>query len=153
MIYEGNLLAAGQKIALVCAKFNDAITSRLLEGAISCFVAHGGDKANIDIIYVPGAFEIGVAVKMAAASKKYDGIATLGCVIRGGTPHFEYVAGEAASAVSKIAIDLTLPIAFGVLTTDSIEQAVERAGTKMGNKGWEATQALIETINVKKSFQ
>ena len=151
-IIEGNLVAGNARFALVAGRFNDFIVSHLVEGAIDTIVRHGGDRDNIDLIKVPGAFEMPVAVKRVAESKKYDAIICLGAVIRGGTPHFEYVAGECVKGIASVAGETGLPISFGVLTVDTIEQAIERAGTKAGNKGGEAAAAAIEMVNVLKAI-
>jgi 6,7-dimethyl-8-ribityllumazine synthase len=147
-VLEGQFNAKDQKIAIVVSRFNDFISSKLLEGAIDTFSRHQGKESNLTIIKVPGAFEIPLVCQKAAASGKYDGILTLGAVIRGATPHFDYVAAEVSKGVANAAMKYDLPIAFGVLTTDSIEQAIERAGTKAGNKGSDSMQALIELIDL-----
>ena len=151
-VLEGHFNAKNQKIAIVIARFNDFITNKLLDGAIDTFVRHEGDESNLTIIRVPGAFEIPITCQKAAASGKYDGILTLGAVIRGSTPHFDYVANEVSKGVASASMKYDLPIAFGVLTTDSIEQAIERAGTKAGNKGSETMQGLIELVDLFKKI-
>lgn len=145
---EGNLVAGNAKYALVAGRFNDFIVNNLVEGAIDTIVRHGGSRDNIDLIKVPGAYEMPVAVKKVASLNKYDAIICLGAVIRGGTPHFEFVAGECVKGIATIATQTGLPITFGVLTVDTIEQAIERAGTKAGNKGGEAAAAAIEMVNL-----
>ncbi len=145
---EGNLVAGNAKFALVAGRFNDFIVNNLVEGAIDTIVRHGGNRDNIDLIKVPGAYEMPVAVKKVASLEKYDAIICLGAVIRGGTPHFEFVAGECVKGIATIATQTGLPITFGVLTVDTIEQAIERAGTKAGNKGGEAAAAAIEMVNL-----
>ena len=145
---EGNLVAGNAKFALVAGRFNDFVVNNLVEGAIDTIVRHGGNADNIDLIKVPGAYEMPVAVKKVVSLNKYDAIVCLGAVIRGGTPHFEYVAGECVKGIANIANDTGLPITFGVLTVDTIEQAIERAGTKAGNKGGEAAAAAIEMVNL-----
>ncbi|MBT1071174.1 6,7-dimethyl-8-ribityllumazine synthase [Pelotalea chapellei] len=152
-IFEGKLDATGQKIGIIVSRFNSFICERLLEGAVDAIVRHGGDDANIHIARVPGAFEIPLAARKMADSGKYDGIVCLGAVIRGSTPHFDYVASEVSKGVASVALDSGVPISFGVLTTDTIEQAVERAGTKAGNKGFEAAVTAIETINLFKALK
>lgn len=137
-----------QKIAIVVSRFNEFITGKLLGGAKDCLERHGLKKENITIVWAPGAFELPFAAQQLAQTKKFDAIITLGCVIRGATPHFDYVCSEAAKGVSAVSMKYDLPVAFGVLTTDTIEQAVERAGTKAGNKGWEAAMATIEMVNL-----
>ena len=151
--FEGKLDAKGQKIGIVVGRFNSFICKRLLEGAIDAIIRHGGDDKNIHVARVPGAFEIPLAAKKMADSGKYDGIVCLGAVIRGSTPHFDYVASEVSKGVASVSLDSGVPIAFGVLTTDTIEQAVERAGTKAGNKGFEAAVTAIETINLLKALK
>ncbi|WP_054711109.1 6,7-dimethyl-8-ribityllumazine synthase [Bacillus sp. JCM 19041] len=151
--YEGHLVASGLKVGIVVGRFNEFITSKLLGGAEDALVRHGAEAADIDIAWVPGAFEIPFAAKKMAESGKYDAVITLGTVIRGSTPHFDYVCSEVAKGVSSITLNTGIPVIFGVLTTDTIEQAVERAGTKAGNKGWEAASAAIEMANLAKGFE
>ncbi len=141
---EGNLNAEGKKYAIVAGRFNEFITGKLVEGALDCIKRHQGDLDKVDIAWVPGAFEIPLMAKKLADSKKYDSVITLGAVIRGSTPHFDYVSSEVAKGVSSVSLDSGVPVVFGVLTTDTIEQAIERAGTKAGNKGWEAALTAIE---------
>ena len=150
-IFEGNLSADNLKIAIVLSRFNSFITERLLEGAIDGLVRHGVSDENIDIFKVPGAFEIPLIAKRLA-SKKYDGIICLGAVIRGSTPHFEYVSSEVAKGIAMVSLEKEKPVIFGILTTDTIEQAIERAGTKSGNKGFDAAITLIETVNLLKNI-
>jgi 6,7-dimethyl-8-ribityllumazine synthase len=150
--FEGKLDAKGQKVGIVVSRFNSFITERLLEGAVDALVRHGADEQEIHIARVPGAFEIPLAAKKMAASGAYDAIIALGAVIRGSTPHFDYVSSEVTKGVAAVSLESGIPIAFGVLTTDSIEQAVERAGTKAGNKGFEAAVTVIETINLLRSI-
>jgi 6,7-dimethyl-8-ribityllumazine synthase len=147
-VYEGNLVGSGLKVAIVVARFNEFITSKLLGGAEDALKRHGVDEADITVTWVPGAFEIPVIAKKLAASKKYDAVVTLGTVIRGATAHFEYVSGEVAKGVANVGLQEEVPVIFGVLTTDTIEQAIERAGTKAGNKGWEAAVSAIEMANL-----
>ncbi len=149
---EGKLLAEGQKIGIVTARFNDFITSKLLEGAADAFVRHGGDASTLDVVRVPGAFEIPLAAKKMAESGKYDAVLCLGAVIRGATPHFDMVANEATKGVAQVSLQTGVPVIFGILTTDSIEQAVERAGTKSGNKGFDTMNTAIEMVNLMKSL-
>ncbi|PLA74306.1 6,7-dimethyl-8-ribityllumazine synthase [Hydrogenovibrio sp. SC-1] len=151
-IIEGHLTAEGMKIGLVVGRFNSFIVDSLVKGAIDTIVRHGGSMDNIDQVMVPGAFEIPVVVQKMAASGKYDTVVALGAVIRGGTPHFDYVAGECVKGIGQVALSSGVPVSFGVLTVDSIEQAIERAGTKAGNKGEECTLAAIETVNVLKQL-
>ena len=145
---EGNLIATDHKYGIAISRFNSFITESLLEGSIDTLVRHGADEADITVVRVPGAFELPVVVQRMAKSGKYDGIIVLGAVIRGGTPHFDYVAGECTKGIGQVAMQCDMPIAFGVLTVDSIEQAIERAGTKAGNKGGEAALSAIEMVNV-----
>lgn len=145
---EGDLNVRDARFAIVAARFNDFIVESLIKGAVHCLRQHGTMDANIEIIRVPGAFEMPVVARKLAESRRYDGIIALGAVIRGGTPHFDFVAGECISGISAVARDTGVPIGFGILTTDTIEQAIERAGTKAGNKGAEATLAVIETVNL-----
>ncbi|MFW5693856.1 MAG: 6,7-dimethyl-8-ribityllumazine synthase [Alkalispirochaeta sp.] len=145
---EGNLTGTGRKFALVVGRFNSLITERLVEGAVDCLQRHGTSSNDLTIIRVPGSWEIPIAAKRAAASHSYDGVICLGAVIRGGTPHFEYVSAEVSKGVAAIGMETGVPVTFGVLTTDTIEQAVERAGTKAGNKGWEAAEAALEMVDL-----
>lgn len=150
--YEGHLVATGLKIGIVAGRFNEFITGKLLSGALDAIKRHGGNEEHIDIAWVPGAFEIPLIAQKMAESGKYDAVVTLGAVIRGSTPHFDYVCGEAAKGVSAAALKTGVPVIFGVLTTDSIEQAIERSGTKAGNKGWEAAASAIEMANLVKQL-
>jgi 6,7-dimethyl-8-ribityllumazine synthase len=149
---EGKLSAAGLRFALIVSRFNDFIVGRLQEGAIDAIVRHGGDEKNIEIIKVPGAFEIPLIAKKAAKSGKYDAVVCLGAVIRGSTPHFDYVAAEVSKGIATVGLETEIPITFGVLTTDNIEQAIERAGSKSGNKGWDAAASAIEMVSLLKAF-
>lgn len=151
-IIEGKLLAEGQKIAIVAGRFNEIITNKLLGGAIDAFKRHGGDENNIDVAWVPGSFEIPLIAKKMAESKKYDAVICLGAVIRGATAHFEMVANETTKGIATASLQTGVPVIFGVLTTDNIEQAVERAGSKAGNKGFEAVTTAIEMINLIKQL-
>ena len=150
---EGKLLAEGQRIGIVAARFNEFITSKLLGGAMDSFVRHGGDADNIDVAWVPGAFEIPLIAKKMVECGKYDAVVCLGAVIRGATPHFDMVANESTKGVANVALQSGVPVSFGILTTDSIEQAVERAGTKAGNKGFEAMTTAIEMVNLLKMIE
>ncbi|MEL6213139.1 MAG: 6,7-dimethyl-8-ribityllumazine synthase [Pseudomonadota bacterium] len=150
--FEGHISAAGLRIAIVTTRWNDFITDRLLDGAKDAIVRHGGDAGATDVATAPGAFEAPFIARKLADTGRYHGVVALGCVIRGATPHFDYVAGEAARGVASAMHDTGVPIAFGVLTVDSIEQAIERAGAKAGNKGAEAALALIETINLTRAI-
>ncbi|RXJ03856.1 6,7-dimethyl-8-ribityllumazine synthase [Anaerobacillus alkaliphilus] len=152
-IFEGHLVGTGLKVGIVVGRFNEFITSKLLGGAQDALKRHGVNEADIDVAWVPGAFEIPLIAKKMASSKKYDAVITLGTVIRGSTPHFDYVCSEVAKGVASISLQHEVPVIFGVLTTDTIEQAIERAGTKAGNKGWEAAAGAIEMANLTKSFE
>jgi 6,7-dimethyl-8-ribityllumazine synthase len=145
---NGSLVIQEKKIAIIVARFNSAITEKLLEGAIDCFERHGLKSNLIDIIRVPGAFEIPLACKKCAVVNKYDAMVALGCVIRGDTPHFDYVASEVTKGVASVSLEHTIPISFGVLTTDNVDQAMNRAGIKNGNKGFEAAMTTIEMLDV-----
>ena len=149
----GKLNGQGLKIGIVVGRFNDFISSKLLEGSLDCLTRHDVDENDIDVAWVPGAFEIPLLAKKMATTKKYDAIITLGAVIRGSTPHFDYVCKEAAAGVAKVALETEVPVIFGVLTTDSIEQAIERAGTKAGNKGWEVSLGAIEMASLMRRFE
>jgi 6,7-dimethyl-8-ribityllumazine synthase len=152
MKIEGSLSASKLKVAIVTARFNEFITSKLLGGAIDCLERHGIDKNNIDEIWVPGAFEIPTAALALAETGKYDAIVCLGAVIRGSTSHYDYVCNETAKGISHVSLKTKVPTIFGVVTTDTIEQAIERAGTKAGNKGWDAAMAAIEMANLLKKI-
>lgn len=143
-IIQGNLSAANHKYAVIVSRFNESITTKLLDGAIDCLIRHGCRNENIEIIKVPGAFEIPVTADKIASLKKYDSIICLGAVIRGATPHFDYVCSSVSSGITQAALKNSVPVIFGILTTDTIEQAVERSGTKSGNKGWDAAMSAIE---------
>ncbi|WP_430383853.1 6,7-dimethyl-8-ribityllumazine synthase [Anoxynatronum buryatiense] len=150
--YEGKLLAQGLRFGIVAGRFNEFIGSKLLSGALDALQRHGAEEGDIHVAWVPGAYEIPLAAQKMAASGKYDAVITLGAIIRGSTPHFDYVASETAKGVAKVSLDLGMPVIFGVLTTDTIEQAIERAGTKAGNKGWDAATSAIEMANLMKSM-
>lgn len=152
-LIEGHLSAEGKKFAIVSARFNEFITSKLVGGAVDCLQRHQASENDIDVAWVPGAFEISLVAKKLAASKKYDAVICLGAVIRGTTPHFDFVCSEVAKGVSKISLDTEVPVIFGVITTDTIEQAIERAGTKAGNKGWDAAMSGIEMASLLSKFQ
>jgi 6,7-dimethyl-8-ribityllumazine synthase len=144
----GELVAKGMRFALVASRFNEFITNKLVSGAVDTIVRHGGEADDIAEVWVPGSFEIPLTAKTLASSGKYDSVICLGCVIRGQTPHFEYIAAEVSKGVAQVGLDTGVPVIFGVLTTDTIEQAVERAGTKAGNKGSDAASAAIEMVNL-----
>jgi len=145
---EGDRIVRDARFAIVASRFNDFIVDSLLKSSLRCLSQHGAAEADVEVIRVPGAFEMPVAVARVAASRRADGIIALGCVIRGGTPHFDYVAGECVRGVAAAAREHDIPVGFGILTVDTIEQAIERAGTKAGNKGEEATLAVIEMVNL-----
>ncbi|MBW5456276.1 6,7-dimethyl-8-ribityllumazine synthase [Clostridium sporogenes] len=147
-IYEGKLTAEGLKVGIIVSRFNEFITSKLLSGSIDCLKRHGAKEDNIEICWVPGAFEIPVIAKKMASKGKYDAVICLGTVIRGATPHFDYVSSEVSKGVAHVSLDKEVPVIFGVLTTDTIEQAIERAGTKTGNKGYDAAMSAIEMSNL-----
>ena len=150
---QGNLSAKGQKFCILVSRFNDFITGKLLEGALDALVRSGAKDDDITVVRVPGAFEIPVVAKKAAAGKKYDAIICLGAVIKGSTPHFDYVSAEVSKGVAAVGMDSGMPVIFGVLTTDSIEQAIERAGSKAGNKGFDAAMAAVEMVNLFKEMK
>jgi 6,7-dimethyl-8-ribityllumazine synthase len=152
-LFEGHLVGTGLKVGIVVGRFNEFITSKLLGGAQDALKRHGISDSDVDIAWVPGAFEIPLIAQKMANSKKYDAVITLGTVIRGSTPHFDYVCNEVAKGVSALNLSTGIPVIFGVLTTDSIEQAIERAGTKAGNKGWDAATSAIEMANLCRSIE
>lgn len=152
MNFEGQSVGQGLKIGIVVSRFNDFITGRLLDGALDALKRHQVDENDIDVAYVPGAFELPIVAKKMAQSDKYDAVITLGCVIRGATTHYDYVCNEAAKGIAKASDDTGIPVIFGVLTTENIEQAIERAGTKAGNKGAEVAVGAIEMANLLKAI-
>lgn len=145
---EGDLRAAGRRFAVVAARFNEIVTSKLVEGALSAFRRHGVPEGDVDLAWVPGAFELPLVARRLAASGEYDGVVCLGAVIRGETPHFDYVAGEAARGIQQAALETAVPCGFGVLTTETLAQALDRAGGKHGNKGWDAAVTVMETASL-----
>ncbi len=147
-IIEGNLIAEGKKFAIIVARFNDFIGDRLAGGAMDALTRCGAESEDIDLVKVPGAFEIPLVAKKMAMKKKYDAVICLGAVIRGATSHFDYVSAEVSKGIAQVSIESEIPVIFGVLTTDTIEQAIERAGTKAGNKGWDAAMAAVEMANL-----
>lgn len=151
--FEGNFTAQDAKFCLVASRFNSFIVEQLEAGAIDALVRHGADRADIHLVKAPGAYELPLVVQRIAASKKYDAIIALGAVIRGGTPHFDYVAGECVKGLAQVSLQYSVPVSFGVLTVDSIEQAIERAGTKAGNKGAEAALSAIEMVSLFKNLE
>ncbi len=152
IVYEGHLVSKGLQYAIVVGRFNEFISSKLLGGALDALKRHGAEDSEVEIAWVPGAFEIPLIAQKLAESGKYDAVITLGAVIRGSTPHFDYVCNEVAKGVAAISLKTGVPTIFGVLTTDSIEQAVERAGTKAGNKGWDAATTAIEMANLTRAI-
>ena len=151
-ILEGKISAEGFRFAIIVGRFNDFITSKLAEGALDALIRHGADDEKISLVKVPGSFEIPLAAKRLAETGQYDAIICLGAVIRGATPHFEYVAAEVSKGIASVSLESKVPVTFGVLTTDSLEQAIERAGTKSGNKGWDAAVAAMEMVNLLKGL-
>jgi 6,7-dimethyl-8-ribityllumazine synthase len=149
-LIEGKIDATGLKVAIVVSRFNEFITTKLLGGAVDCLKRNNADEDNITVTWVPGSFEIPSVARLLAMSNKYDAVICLGAVIRGSTPHFDYVAAEVSKGVASISLTAKIPVIFGVLTTDSIEQAIERAGTKSGNKGFDAAMSAIEMVNLYK---
>lgn len=147
-LLEANLLAEGKKFALVVSRFNDFITDRLLGGAVDALERSGARDEDIEVVKVPGAFEIPLIAKKMAATGKYSAVICLGAVIRGATPHFEYVSAEVSKGIAAVSIETEIPVIFGIITTDTIEQAIERAGTKSGNKGWSAAMTAVEMANL-----
>jgi len=150
--FEGSLLGKGLRFGLVISRFNEFITKKLLEGAQDALRRHGVNEADIDIAWVPGSFEIPLVAKKLAQSKKYDAVICLSAVVRGGTPHFEYIAAEVTKGIAKVGLETGLPVIYGVITADTLEQAIERAGTKMGNIGFKAAEDAIEMANLLKSI-
>jgi len=152
-ILEGKISAEGFRFAIIVSRFNDFISSRLMEGALDALMRHGANEEQIVLVKVPGAFEIPLGAKKLAESGQYDAIICLGAVIRGSTPHFEYVAAEVSKGIASVALESKIPVTFGVLTTDNLEQAIERAGSKIGNKGWDAAMAAMEMVNLFKELK
>jgi len=147
-VIQGQLSAKGKSFGIVVSRFNALVTSQLLAGAVDCITRHGGAEDAVTVVYVPGSFEVPQAALHMASSKQFDAIICLGCVIRGDTPHFDYIAGEVTRGLGQIALQTGIPVGFGVLTTDSLEQALERAGAKSGNKGWDAALSAMELLQV-----
>jgi 6,7-dimethyl-8-ribityllumazine synthase len=150
-IFEGNLDASGLKFGIIVSRFNDFIGEKLVGGAIDALLRHGANEADINVFKVPGSFEIPLTAKKLALTKKFDAIICLGVIIRGDTPHFEYIAAEVSKGIASVGLDTGTPIIFGVLTTENIEQAIERSGTKAGNKGFDAANAAVEIVNLFKN--
>lgn len=151
-VIQGNLVSNNEKYCIIIARFNEFIGSKLLAGAIDELVRHGVNEDNIDVVWTPGAFEIPIVAKKAASSKKYDALIALGAIIKGSTPHFDYVSAELSKGIAHVSLETGVPVMFGVLTTDNIEQAIERAGTKAGNKGSDAAKGAIEMVNLLKKL-
>ncbi|UCG09770.1 MAG: 6,7-dimethyl-8-ribityllumazine synthase [Dehalococcoidia bacterium] len=151
-LFEGMLLGKGLKFGLVLSRYNEFITKKLLEGAEDALLRHGVSQENIDVTWVPGSFEIPLFAKKLAETKRYDAVICLGAVIRGGTPHHEYIATEVTKGIAKVGLDLGLPVAYGIITAETLEQAIERAGTKEGNKGFQAAMSAIEMANLAKEI-
>lgn len=145
---EGHLNAQNKKFAIVVSRFNELICRKLLEGALDCIDRHGGNTDEVDIAWVPGSFEIPMAAQKFATSKKYDAVICIGAVIRGATPHFEYISAEVTKGIAQVSLETGVPVTYGVITPDTLEQAIERAGTKAGNKGWDAALSAIEMANL-----
>lgn len=152
-IIEGKISAEGFRFAILVSRFNDFISSKLVEGAMDALKRHGGKEDQVSLVKVPGAFEIPLAAKKLAESGKFNAIICLGAVIRGSTPHFDYVAAEVSKGIALVALESKIPVTFGVLTTDNLEQAIERAGSKSGNKGWDAAVAAMEMVNLFKEIK
>ncbi|TDX52752.1 6,7-dimethyl-8-ribityllumazine synthase [Orenia marismortui] len=151
-VYEGNLTGEGLKFAIVVGRFNEFISTKLLSGALDALKRHGVKEDDIEVAWVPGAYEVPLLAKKMANTQNYDAVICLGAVIRGATPHFDYVCAEASKGIAKVSLDSELPVMFGIITTDTIEQAIERAGTKAGNKGWEAAVGALEMANLINQF-
>ncbi len=147
-VIEGKIIAKGMKFAIAASRFNDFISSRLIDGAFDALTRAGADEKDIQLFKVPGAFELPITAKKLAKSGRYDAVICVGAVIRGATPHFEYVSAEVSKGIASVGLETEIPVSFGVLTTDTIEQAIERAGTKAGNKGWDAAMAAIEMVDL-----
>jgi 6,7-dimethyl-8-ribityllumazine synthase len=147
-VYEGKLDAGGKRFGILVGRFNDFIGKRLLEGALDCLVRHGAKEEQVSVVWVPGTFEMPAVAQRMAAGKKYDALICLGAVLRGDTPHFDFIAGEAAKGIAKVGMEAGIPVIFGIITADTLEQAIERAGTKSGNKGWTAALSAIEMANL-----
>jgi len=150
--FEGKLEAAGVRVGIVVSRFNNFLTDKLLEGAIDCLIRHGGKSELIAVAYVPGSFEIPYAASKMVKSGNYDTVICLGALIRGDTPHFDFIAAEASKGIAKLALESGTPVIYGVITADTLEQAIERSGTKAGNKGWQAAEAAIEMVNLFKGI-
>ena len=152
-VIEGRIVAQGMRFGIVASRFNDFISGRLIEGAIDALTRAGADEQAIQVVRVPGAFELPIAAKKMAKSGRFDAVICVGAVIRGSTPHFEYISAEATKGIAMVGLETEVPVTFGVLTTDTIEQAIERAGTKAGNKGWDAAMSAIEMVDLFRKLQ
>jgi 6,7-dimethyl-8-ribityllumazine synthase len=152
-IYEGKLTARGLKLSIVASRFNHTLVERLVEGAIDCFLRHEGEEENLTLIRVPGSWEIPMAVKELLVKEDIEGVVALGVLIRGATPHFEYIANEVSKGLAMLSLEHRKPVSFGIITADTLEQAIERAGTKHGNKGWDAMLSTIEMVNLFKTLR
>ena len=151
-LYEGQLVATGLKFGIVVGRFNEFISSKLLGGCLDALKRHDADEANIEVAWVPGAFEVPLVAQKMAKTGRFDAVICLGAVIRGATPHFEYVSGEVTKGIAKVSLDSGIPVIFGIITSDTLEQAIERAGTKAGNKGWDAAVSAIEMADLLKKI-
>ncbi len=151
--YEGKLIGKGLRFGIVVSRFNEVVTSKLLEGALDCLYRHGVEEKDIEVFWVPGSFEIPVTAKRIAKGKKFDAIICLGCLIRGDTPHFDFLSAEVTKGVAQVALEYTTPVIFGVLTSDTLEQAMERSGAKQGNKGFQAALSALEMANLFKEIE
>jgi 6,7-dimethyl-8-ribityllumazine synthase len=151
--YEGKLTARGLKVGIVASRFNHTLVERLVEGAIDCFLRHEGEEENLTLVRVPGSWEIPMAVKELLLKEEIEGVVALGVLIRGATPHFEYIANEVSKGLAMLSLEHRKPVSFGVITADTLEQAIERAGTKHGNKGWDAMLSTIEMVNLFKTLR
>jgi 6,7-dimethyl-8-ribityllumazine synthase len=151
--YEGKLTARGLKLSIVASRFNHTLVERLVEGAIDCFLRHEGEEENLTLVRVPGSWEIPMAVKELLVKEDIEGVVALGVLIRGATPHFEYIANEVSKGLAMLSLEHRKPVSFGVITADTLEQAIERAGTKHGNKGWDAMLSTIEMVNLFKALR
>jgi len=151
--HKGNISAKGLRLGIIVSRFNEVVTGKLLDGAIDCIVRHDGSADNVDVYWVPGSFEIPSFAQLLVDTEEFDGIICLGAVIRGETPHFDYIAAEVTKGIAQVGLDSPVPVSYGVLTTDTVEQAVDRAGAKVGNKGWDATMSVLEMIDLYKQVK
>ena len=152
-VFEGKLNASGFKFGIVVSRFNEFLTGKLLEGAIDCLKRHGAEEDKIDVAYVPGAFEVPYAASRMVKSGRYDAVICLGAIIRGDTPHFDYIAAESSKGIARLALDNNMPVVYGMVTADTLDQAIERAGTKAGNKGWDAALSATEMVNLYRDME